>query len=76
MAKPNHKGWNKFSHKNSDRSPGKLWTSKELSLLKELASKNKPTDVIATELGRSRKSVYSKASKQGIPLQTLNKKSI
>jgi hypothetical protein len=66
-----YKSWNKNNgtSKSSIQSSGKLWSSKELLLLKELAGKNKPTGWVALELGRSRKSIYSKASKQGIQLQ-------
>ena len=56
----------------SNRNNGKIWTSKEVSALKNLASKNTPTRVIGLKLGRTPEAIYTKASQEDISLKPTN----
>ena len=51
---------------------GKVWDSKQLSQLRDLARHNTPTRVIGLKMGRSADSVQSKASEKGISLKPTN----
>lgn len=51
---------------------GTPWTREENKTLKELASGNTPTRIIALKMGRSENSIYSKASDNGISLKPTN----
>lgn len=55
-----------------NRNSGKLWSTQDVSKLKEFAKGNKPTRVIGLELGRTEGSVYSKASELGVTLKPVN----
>ncbi len=57
----------------STRNTGKPWTQKDVAYLKELAAGNTPTGVIGLKLGRTKGSIQSKASSEGISLQPANK---
>ncbi len=48
------------------------WTEKEVRRLEKLADGNKPTRLIARELGRTTGAVYQKASEEGISLKPTN----
>lgn len=52
---------------------GKLWTKKDVSLLKNLASKNVNTDEIAKQLGRTTPAIYNKASDLSVSLKPKDK---
>jgi len=54
------------------RNAGKLWTSVEVTKLKQLAAKNTPTRVIGLLLGRPVNGVRAKASEAGISLKPVN----
>jgi hypothetical protein len=54
------------------KNSGKPWSSSENSKLKNLANHNKPTGLIAWELGRSVDAVRSQASRNGISLKPTN----
>jgi hypothetical protein len=51
---------------------GKKWNEKEIALLRQLATANRPTRLIAHELQRSEDAVRSKASEQHISLKPTN----
>ncbi len=48
---------------------GKVWSKSELRELKTLAKRNAPSIVMEIALQRSKDSIYSKASKEGISLK-------
>ena len=48
------------------------WTSQEVDVLRQLAQVDTPTRVIGLKLGRSERSIYSKAQRVGISLKSTN----
>lgn len=54
------------------KNQGKQWTDSEIKKLEKLADHNTPTGLIAWELGRSKASVYQKASEEDISLKPTN----
>lgn len=52
---------------------GKIWTSNDVSKLKELAKKGTDTPDIAKELGRTEDTIYTKASEKSISLMPKDK---
>jgi len=48
------------------------WTTQEVNALRQLVKENTPTRVIAFKLGRTERSIYSKAQKEGISLKPTN----
>lgn len=57
----------------STKNTGKPWTQEDVAQLKELAAGNTPTGIIGLKLGRTKGSIQSKASQEGISLQPANK---
>lgn len=57
-----------------NRNSGKSWDSKEVSVLRSLATKNTPTRVISLKLGRTPGAVASKASEKNISLKPTNQR--
>ena len=55
------------------KNSGKTWTNNDLTKLKELAKKNTPTGVISLKIGRTKASIYNKASQNSINLHPTNK---
>lgn len=51
---------------------GKAWTPDQVKTLKELATGNTPTRVIALKLQRTEDAIYAKASDEGISLSPTN----
>jgi hypothetical protein len=51
---------------------GKAWTEADDAKLRDLASRNTPTGLIAHELGRTEGAVYSHASDIGVSLKPVN----
>jgi hypothetical protein len=51
---------------------GKPWTQQQNQQLRDLARHNKPTGLIAWQLGRSKASIYSHASEIGLSLKPTN----
>ena len=51
---------------------GTAWESKDIKSLRSLAEGNTPTRVIGLKLGRTERSVQSKASDEGISLKPTN----
>jgi len=51
---------------------GNPWTKTQIGQLKSLASKNTPTRIIGLKLGRTKESIYSEASKEGVSLKPTN----
>ena len=51
---------------------GKSWTPDDEEKLRDLASRNTPTGLIAHELGRTEGAVYSHASDIGVSLKPVN----
>ncbi len=56
----------------SDRKSGKQWTASEVSQLRQLASQNTPTRVIALKIGHPEGGVRAKASEKRISLRPTN----
>lgn len=48
---------------------GSVWTDREIKALKSLAKRNAPPIVMEIALERTKESIYSKASKEGISLK-------
>lgn len=57
----------------SSRNSNKKWTGQDIQKLASFAAHNKPTGLIAWELGRTKDSVYNKASQENISLHPTNK---
>jgi hypothetical protein len=51
---------------------GKPWTADEVTQLRKLARENTPTRVMGLKLGRTEKSVRSKAQAIGLSLKPVN----
>jgi len=56
----------------SDRKAGKQWTSSEVKQLRQLASQNTPTRVIALKIGHPEGGIRAKASEKNISLRPTN----
>lgn len=56
-----------------NKNSGKEWSPADISKVRTLAGKNKPTGLIAWELGRSKSAIQNKASEEGISLRPTNK---
>lgn len=52
---------------------GKKWANDDISKLKDMASKNRVTGIIAYELKRTEDAIRSKANELNISLQPTNK---
>jgi len=57
----------------STRNSGNLWSTKDISMLKELAKGNTPTGVMSIKLGRTKDAIYTKASDINLSLKPTNK---
>jgi hypothetical protein len=57
----------------STRNTGKEWTHSHEAKLTDMAAHNRPTGLIAWELGRTKAAVYAKASELGVSLKPVNK---
>ncbi len=55
-----------------NRNTGKPWSDDDVVHLRKLADENTPTRVIGLKLGRTERSVYSKASRIGLSLKPSN----
>lgn len=51
---------------------GKTWTSDDIAKLRQLATGNTPTRVMAMKLGRTADAVYGKANDLGLSLRPTN----
>jgi hypothetical protein len=56
----------------STRNSGKQWSGSDRANLRTLAKGNTPTGVMSIKLGRSKSSIYSKASEMGVSLKPTN----
>ena len=56
----------------TERNSGKPWSTSDIQNLKKLAEGNTPTRVMGIKLGRTPEAIYTKASKEGIPLKPTN----
>ena len=54
---------------------GKRWTPTQVKQLRQLASRNTPTRVIGLKLGRTENAVRTKASEQGVSLNSSDQSS-
>jgi len=55
-----------------NRNSGKKWSKEDIQQLKKLAKGNTPTGVISIKIGRTKDSIYKKASENNIGLKPTN----